>query len=102
MTADLIDSDESEPEKTQPPLSALRYATPAELYVAMPAVAQLTQHRPRESEEGIDFLMRLRASTTPEEAVTFTAFAALPKWRSGGAMNACGLPGTNCRPPIAR
>lgn len=79
MTADLIDSDESEPEKTQPPLSALRYATPAELYVAMPAVAQLTQHRPRESEEGIDFLMRLRASTTPEEAVTFTAFAALPK-----------------------
>ncbi|MEM8849587.1 MAG: hypothetical protein AAGE03_06070 [Pseudomonadota bacterium] len=37
------------------------------------------QHRPREGEESIDFLQRLRASTTPEEAVTFTAFAALPQ-----------------------
>lgn len=68
-----------EPEKTQPPLSALRYEAPFALYAAMPQVAQLSQHRPREDENGLDFLLRLRASTTPEEAVTFTAFAALPK-----------------------
>ena len=68
-----------EPEKTQPPLSALRYETPSALYSAMPQVSQLTQHRPQEGENGLEFLLRLRASTTPEEAVTFTAFAALPK-----------------------
>lgn len=78
MDAEDFDT-ESEPDKTQPPVSALRYATPAELYKAMPQVMHMTQHRPREAEDGIDFLMRLRASTTPEEAVTFTAFAALPK-----------------------
>lgn len=78
MDAEDIDTG-GEPDKTQPPMTALRYATPAELYKAMPQVMHLTQHRPREAEDGIDFLMRLRASTTPEEAVTFTAFAALPK-----------------------
>lgn len=68
-----------EPDKTQPPLSALRFGTPDELYSAMPQVSRLTQHRPQPNENGLDYLMRLRASTTPEEAVTFTAFAALPK-----------------------
>ena len=70
---------EPEPDKTQPPVSTLRYETPSELYRAMPQVSQLTQHRPREEEDELEFLFRLRASTTPEEAVTFTAFAALPK-----------------------
>ncbi len=45
----------------------------------MPEVAELMQHRPRTGEDASDFLARLRASTTPEEAVTFTAFAALPQ-----------------------
>ncbi len=70
---------DSEPEKTRPPESALRYETPSELYVAMPQVRQLTQHRPRENEDGMEFLARLRSSTTPEESVTYTAFAAQPK-----------------------
>ncbi|OCX66476.1 hypothetical protein BFP70_04385 [Thioclava sp. SK-1] len=70
---------QSEPDKTQPPVSALRYETPFELYKAMPHVARVTQHRPRETEDCLAYLMRLRASTTPEEAVTFTAYAALPK-----------------------
>lgn len=70
---------EAEPDKTQPPVSNTRFDTPFELYRDMPQVGQLTQHRPREDEDHIDFLHRLRASTTPEEAVTFTAFAVMPK-----------------------
>ncbi|WP_236687862.1 DUF6931 family protein [Jannaschia aquimarina] len=52
---------------------------PKELYAAIPEIADLTQHRPRDDEDAMDFLFRLRSSTTPEEAVTFTAFAALPQ-----------------------
>ncbi|KIN75119.1 hypothetical protein Z945_3018 [Sulfitobacter noctilucae] len=69
----------AEPDKTQPPVSALRYDSPADLYANLPQVAQLTLHRPREEETPLGYLHRLRASTTPEEAVTFTAFAAMPK-----------------------
>lgn len=68
-----------EPEKTKPPNTRLRFETPFELYRALPQVGQLTQHRPREDEEVLAFLQRLATSTTPEEAITFTAFAALPK-----------------------
>lgn len=70
---------DDEADRTRPPSSALRYATPQELYVAMPQIRDLTQNRPREGEEGLAYLHRLRASTTPEEAVTLTAFAAHPK-----------------------
>jgi len=66
-------------DKTQPPLSALRFETPSELFHAMPQLGRLTQNRPRAEEDGLAFLMRLRASTTPEDAVTFSAFAAQPK-----------------------
>ena len=71
--------DTSDAEKTRPPVGALRYETPMDLFAALPQVADLTQHRPREGEDGLAFLGRLRSSTTPEEAVTFTAFAALPQ-----------------------
>lgn len=70
---------EVEPDKTQPPVSALRFDAPQDLYAAMPPLVQMTQHRPRENEDALAYLYRLRGSTTPEEAVTFTAFAALPK-----------------------
>lgn len=70
---------ETEPDKTQPPVSSVRYDTPTELYRGLPQVGQLMQHRPREDEDHVAFLLRLRASTTPEEAVTYTSFAALPK-----------------------
>lgn len=66
-------------EKTQPPVSALRYESPAELYTAIPQIKRLIQHRPREDEDAMAFLSRLRSSTTPEEAVTYTAFAARTK-----------------------
>ncbi len=68
-----------EEEKTRPPRGLLRYPSAPELYLALPQVAELTQHRPREAETSIEYLVRLRSSTTPEEAVTFTAFAALPQ-----------------------
>ena len=66
-------------DKTQPPMSALRYDSPVELYAGMPRVRSMTQHRPRDGEQSIDYLLRLRGSTTPEEAVTFTACALVPK-----------------------
>ena len=67
-------------EKTRPPVSALRYPTPHELFAAIPQIRALTQHRPRnEDETPEEFVERLRSSSTPEEAVTFTAFAAQPK-----------------------
>lgn len=78
MSSDAIEP-ETEPEKTQPPVSALRFDMPQDLYANMPPLVQMTQHRPREDETCLDYLYRLRGSTTPEEAVTFTAFAALPK-----------------------
>ncbi len=70
---------EPQQEKTQPAISALRYETPSELYTAMPQIRNLMQHRPRDDESAVAFLARLRSSTTPEEAVTFTAFAARAK-----------------------
>lgn len=77
MANDISDISE-EADKTQPPMSALRYETPFELYANIPQVKNMTQHRPREDEENLDYLARLAGSTTPEEAVTFAAFAAVP------------------------
>ena len=83
MTGDLGNSggwgDETGGDKTQPPVSALRFDTPVELYAGIPQVRGMTQHRPREGEDNVAYLIRLRGSTTPEEAVTFTAFALVPK-----------------------
>lgn len=72
-------------ERTRPPSAALRYPSPWELYRMIPEIGTLTMQRPREDEECLDFLLRLRASTTPEEAVTYTAFAALPDRAAGWA-----------------
>mgnify|MGYP000008782202 CR=1 FL=1 len=68
-----------EDEKTRPPVVTTRYDTVPDLYVAIPQLAELTQQRPRGEEEPLEYLWRLRSSTTPEEAVTFTAFAIQPK-----------------------
>ncbi|MDO5641175.1 MAG: hypothetical protein Q4G26_02135 [Paracoccus sp. (in: a-proteobacteria)] len=65
-------------EITRPPRRTLRSDIPADLFAALPRLGELVKHRPRDDENGLQFLMRLRGSTTPEEAVTFTAFAALP------------------------
>lgn len=73
----LAGAEEAEP--TRPPLSAMRFDTPADLYAAIPQIAELTQMRPGVGEDPLAFMLRLRGSQTPEEAVTFTAFAAVPQ-----------------------
>lgn len=66
-------------EKTRPPMGLLRYDSPQSLFINLPQIAELTQQRPRPTEDSLTFLTRLRDSPTPEDAVTFTAFAALPQ-----------------------
>jgi len=66
-------------ERTRPPVTALRYDTPSELYAGLPQIRELTQLRPKEDETHFEFLGRLHASNTPEEIVTYTAFAARPR-----------------------
>lgn len=74
------EADRTQPPTTPPvPVSPLRYATPHELYAGLPQIRNLTQLRPREDESNHEFLERLHRSDTPEEAVTFTAFSALPR-----------------------
>ncbi|MCC5974382.1 MAG: hypothetical protein JJT81_10065 [Rubellimicrobium sp.] len=68
-----------EEEKTRPPLLTTRYETLRDLYVAIPQLSELTLLRPRPDEEAPEFLRRLRQSPTPEEAITFSAFAVQPK-----------------------
>lgn len=70
-------------EKTRPPRRSLREADPAMLFGLIPQIADLVKMRPRPGEDELHFLGRLRASTTPEEAVTYTAFAALPGSAAG-------------------
>ncbi|WP_421701022.1 DUF6931 family protein [Aliiroseovarius sp.] len=78
MVEDQLTSPEDD-EKTRPPVSALRFDTSAELFAEMSQLRELIQLRPEAEESGLDFLHRLAESATPEDAVTFTAFAAQPK-----------------------
>ncbi|MFD1881853.1 DUF6931 family protein [Paracoccus pacificus] len=78
--ADKTDPDvRPEEERTRPPVLTVRAEFPSDLYRILPEISELTQQRPRLNESGLEYLLRLRSSTTPEEAVTFTAFAALPE-----------------------
>lgn len=72
-------SDDIDPDLTVPPLSALRFDSPMELYGRIPEISGFTKHRPSEDEDGLGFLERLRSSTTPEDAVTYAAFATEPQ-----------------------
>ena len=77
------------PEPDPAPSHVLRYATPGALYEGLPKVKSFTQHRPREGEETVAYVIRLRGTTTPEEALTFTAFAARPEmaiWWAYGCL----------------
>ncbi|SIS57046.1 DUF6931 family protein [Paracoccus saliphilus] len=68
---------------TERPRRTLREEDPRALFVQLQSLADLVKLSPREDEDGLRFLARLRASTTPEEAVTYTAFAALPTNAAG-------------------
>jgi len=57
----------------------LRCESPGALFLAIPQIAEMVQLRPHDGETTAEFLWRLRSSTTPEEAVTYTCFAVMPQ-----------------------
>lgn len=57
----------------------LRSATAEQLYAAVPILERLTVARPKRGESPHDYYNRLRASETPEDAVTLAAFAPRPQ-----------------------
>lgn len=67
--------DDLNSEQTLPPARAIRFDRVSDLFGEMPEIANFIQSRPLEDEGYRGFLERLRASHTPEDAVTFTAFA---------------------------
>lgn len=71
--------DDTEQDRTIPPLRALRFDRPVDLYKRIPEVGGFTKHRPTEDEDPLGFFERLRGSTTPEDALTYTAFATEPQ-----------------------
>ena len=72
------EDDDADDGATRPPSTALRKSTPAELFAEIPEIRSMMTHRPREGESLRAFMVRLRDGATPEEVVTFTAFAAQP------------------------
>ncbi|MCF6445716.1 hypothetical protein [Nereida sp. MMG025] len=73
---------------TIPPTPALRFANPNELYQKIPEISGFTKHRPTEGEDAFAFFERLRGSTTPEDAITYTSFAVEPVIAINWAMEA--------------
>lgn len=67
--------DDLNSEQTLPPARAIRFNRVADLYAAMPEIAKFMHTSPDADDGYRGFLERLRASETPEDAVTFTAFA---------------------------
>lgn len=78
-----VTSDDAESDHTIPPLRAVRFDRPSDLYKEIPEVAGFTKHRPKKDEDALAFFERLRASTTPEDAITYTAFATEPQMAIG-------------------
>ena len=83
--------DDPDFDQTIPPQNALRFDRPHELYRSMPEVAGFTRNRPTEDEDSLGYLERLRSSTTPEDAITFSAFAVEPRVSIQWGMNAVRL-----------
>lgn len=71
--------DDLNSEQTLPPTRAIRFDRVTELYAEMPEIERFFETLPFKDEGYRGFLERLRASETPEDAVTFTAFALQPK-----------------------
>lgn len=71
--------DDLNSEQTLPPARAIRFDRVGDLFAEMPEISKFIATTPNGDEGYRGFLERLRASDTPEEAVTFTAFALDPK-----------------------
>lgn len=70
--------DDLNSEQTLPPARAIRFDRVADLFSELPQIGDFMDQRPEEDEGYRGFLERLRASKTPEDAVTFTAYAIEP------------------------
>jgi hypothetical protein len=71
--------DDLNSEPTLPPIRAIRFDTLDRLFDELPELNDFITDRPDSGEGYRAFLQRLRASATPEDAITFTAFALTPK-----------------------
>jgi len=71
--------EDADSDLTIPPMQTLRTDGPAQLYRDIPELASFTKHRPTEEEDPLGYLTRLKSSTTPEDAVTYSAFAVEPR-----------------------
>ncbi|WP_405402621.1 DUF6931 family protein [Paracoccus sp. Ld10] len=70
-------------ETTRRPRRSLRPGTPEDHFAQTQRLGELVKLRPQPGDDPLRFLFRLRSSTTPEEAVTYTAFAAVPTDAAG-------------------
>lgn len=77
---------------------SIRAGDPADHFATLPKLAELVKLRPQPAEDGLHFLARLRSSTTPEEAVTYTAFAAVPTDAAGWGYEALRLMADHLQP----
>ena len=67
------------PPRTTEPCPGLRLQGAAELFQAMPPLGGLVMGRPTPGQHCLDFLHQLASGQTPEEALTFMAFALLAR-----------------------
>ena len=65
--------------RTTEPAPGLRLQVAAEVFQALPGIAALMKARPRPEDHCLDFLRQLLAGPTPEEALTFMAFALMAR-----------------------
>lgn len=83
---------------TRRPRGNIRRGNPKEHFIDLPRLSDLVKLRPQPDEDGLRFLSRLRSSTTPEEAVTYTAFAAVPTDAAGWGYEALRLMADHLQP----
>ena len=65
--------------KTTEPAPGLRVQVARDLFDSVPAIANLVLARPQPSQHCMDFLRQLLQGSTPEEALTFMAFALMAR-----------------------
>lgn len=71
--------DDLNSEKTLPPTRAIRFDKVVDLFEQLPEIEKFIETVPWVDEGYRGFLERLRGSDTPEDAVTFAAFALQPQ-----------------------
>ena len=75
--------DTSDEQTTRRPRPSLRPGSPQQHFQDFPLLGELVKLRPSPDDTPLRYLYRLRSSTTPEEAVTYAAFAIVPTDAAG-------------------